>query len=232
MDLLQYDAFLFDMDGVLADTDPTHKLAFRKFLAEYNIDCTDTYFDKYISGNHNSAIAKKVLGNDASTQQIKKWGDDKEQYFRNLYAPIINELNGVTPFLQWLKTNNKKLAVCTSAPIENLNFLLDGLNIRRYFDVLLCENDVTEFKPHPQIYLKACTLLNVLPQNAVVFEDSEKGSAAGLAAGCKVVLINNNKLDASVFLATANDFDELKTNSHKIMGIKNYRGNSHIYFKL
>jgi beta-phosphoglucomutase len=210
MDLLQYDAFLFDMDGVLADTDPTHKLAFQKFLAEYNIDCTDEYFDKYISGNHNAAIAKMVLGNDTSSQQIKKWGDDKELYFRDLYAPIIKELNGVTPFLQWLKVNNKKLAVCTSAPKQNLDFLLDGLNIRQYFDVLLCEDDVTEFKPHPQIYLKACTLLNVQPQNAIVFEDSEKGSAAGLSADCGVVLINNNKLNASRFLGAAKDFEELK----------------------
>jgi beta-phosphoglucomutase len=210
LNLLQFDAFLFDMDGVLADTDPTHKLAFQKFLAEYNIDCTDEYFDKYISGNHNAAIAKMVLGNNASTQQIKKWGDDKEQYFRNLYAPILKELNGVTPFLQWLKSNNKQLAVCTSAPKQNLDFLLDGLNIRQYFDVLLCEDDVTEFKPHPQIYLKACALLNVQPQNTVVFEDSEKGSAAGLAAGCKVILINNNKLDVEKFYGTANDFVELK----------------------
>ncbi len=200
------------MDGVLADTDPTHKLAFKKFLAEYTIDCTDEYFDKYISGNHNAAIAKMVLGNNATTQQIKKWGDDKEVYFRNLYAPIVKELNGVTPFLQWLKKNNKKLAVCTSAPKENLNFLMDALHLRQYFDVLLCEDDVTEFKPHPQIYLKACTLLNVLPQNAVVFEDSEKGSAAGLAAGCSVVLINNDKLDAAKFLVTAKDFVGLKLN--------------------
>ena len=198
------------MDGVLADTDPTHKLAFKKFLAEYNIDCTDQYFDKYISGNHNAAIAKMVLGNDSTAQQIQKWGDDKELYFRNLYAPVAKELNGATPFLQWLKTNNKRLAVCTSAPKENLNFLLDSLNLRQYFDVLLCENDVTEFKPHPQIYLKACTLLNVQPQNAIVFEDSVKGSAAGFAAGCSVVLINNNKLDTSKFLTTANDFEEMK----------------------
>jgi beta-phosphoglucomutase len=210
MDLLQYQAFLFDMDGVLADTDPTHKLAFKKFLAEYNIDCTDAYFDKYISGNHNAAIAKMVLGNDETAKEIKKWGDDKELYFRNLYAPIAKELNGVTPFLQWLKTNNKKLAVCTSAPKENLDFLMDTLNLRQYFDILLCEDDVTEFKPHPQIYLKACTLLNVQPQNAVVFEDSVKGSAAGLAAGCSVILINNTKLDTSTFLTTANDFVEMK----------------------
>jgi beta-phosphoglucomutase len=210
MDLLQFDAFLFDMDGVLADTDPTHKLAFKKFLAEYNIDCTDAYFDKYISGNHNAAIAKMVLGNDTSTQQIKKWGDDKELYFRNLYAPNVKELNGVTLFLQWLKTNNKKLAVCTSAPKENLHFLIDALNIRQYFDVLLCEDDVTEFKPHPQIYLKACELLNVLQQNALVFEDSDKGSQAGLAAGCSVVLVNNNRLCNDKFLGVIQNFSQLK----------------------
>jgi beta-phosphoglucomutase len=200
------------MDGVLADTDPTHKLAFKKYLAEYNIDCTDEYFDTFISGNHNTAIAKMVLGNQASSQQIKKWSQAKEEYFRNLYAPIAKELAGVTPFLQWLKKHNKKLAVCTSAPKQNLDFLMDDLHLRQYFDVLLCEDDVTEFKPHPQIYLKACALLNVQPQHAVVFEDSEKGSVAGFASGCGVVLINNSKLKGSNFLAIANNFTAFKAN--------------------
>jgi beta-phosphoglucomutase len=210
LNLLQFDAFLFDMDGVLADTDPTHKLAFQKFLAEYNIDCTDEYFEKNISGNHNMAIAKMILGNDASLEELKQWGDNKEQYFRNLYAPIVKELDGVTLFLQDLKNNNKKLAVCTSAPKENLHFLMDALNIRQYFDVLLCEDDVTEFKPHPQIYLKTCELINVLPKDAVVFEDSDKGSQAGLAAGCSVVLVNNDRLKNEKFIATIGDFTQIK----------------------
>jgi beta-phosphoglucomutase len=207
MNLTNFQAFLFDMDGVLADTDPTHKLAFKKFLAEYNIDCTDEYFEKNISGNHNAAIAKMILGNLATPQEIKKWGDDKEKYFRDLYAPIAKELNGVTPFLQWLKANNKKMAVCTSAPKENLHFILDALNLRQYFDVLLCEDDVTEFKPNPQIYLKACALLNVMPTNALVFEDSDKGSQAGLAAGCSVVLVNNDRLKNKEFLGVVKDFE-------------------------
>jgi HAD superfamily hydrolase (TIGR01509 family) len=197
------------MDGVLADTDPTHKLAFKKYLAEYNIDCTDEYFDTFISGNHNTAIAKMVLGNQSTAQQIKKWSQAKEEYFRNLYAPIAKELNGVTPFLKWLKKHNKKLAVCTSAPKQNLDFLMDDLNLRQYFDVLLCEDDVTEFKPNPEIYLKACALLKVLPQNAVVFEDSEKGSFAGFSAGCGVVLINNSKLNTDNFLGRATNFESL-----------------------
>ncbi|MBP6430336.1 MAG: HAD family phosphatase [Ferruginibacter sp.] len=209
MDLLQFDAFLFDMDGVLADTDPTHKLAFKKFLAEYNIDCTDEYFEKNISGNHNMAIAKMILCAEASSEELKQWGSNKEKYFRDLYAPIIKELDGVTPFLQWLKQHNKKLAVCTSAPKENLVFILDALNIRQYFAVLLCEDDVTEFKPHPQIYLKACELLNVQPQYAVVFEDSDKGSQAGFSAGCKVVLVNNNRLHNDSFYGIIQNFSQL-----------------------
>lgn len=209
MNLLQFEAFLFDMDGVLADTDPTHKLAFKKFLSQYNIDCTDEYFERNISGNHNIAIAKMILGEDATNDELKQWGNNKEQYFRDLYAPIVKELDGVTPFLQWVKSNAKKLAVCTSAPKENLYFILDALNIRQYFDVLLCEDDVTEFKPNPQIYVNACELLNVLPQNAVVFEDSDKGSQAGLAAGCKVVLVNNSKLQNQNFLAICTNFNDL-----------------------
>ncbi len=209
MKILNFDAYLFDMDGVLADTNPQHKIAFKQFLATKNIDCTDAFFDEHISGNSNERVVKKILGDDVSLETIRLWANEKEALFRDIYAAFMQPLQGVISFLDALKKANKKLAVCTSAPIENLDFLLDGLRIRNYFDVALCEQDVTLHKPNPQVYLKALEMLSIEPQHAVVFEDSSKGAAAGVAAGCAVVVVNNPNLTGNAFAANIKDFDSL-----------------------
>ncbi len=206
MNILDFEAYLFDMDGVIADTDPTHKLAFIAFLKEFNIDCTDAYFEQHISGCNNPEIARNVMGADTPLEKIRNWGDDKEAYFRKLYAPIMQETAGLTSFLQYLKKEGKKLAVCTSAPKENMDFILDGLLIRQYFDITLCESDIISYKPHPEIYLKALDALQVLPSNAVVFEDSSRGAAAGVAAGCKLIVVNNTKLTGANYSWHTNNF--------------------------
>jgi beta-phosphoglucomutase len=207
MNILDFDAYLFDMDGVLADTNPQHKIAFKQFLATKGIDCTDAFFDEHISGNSNEAIVRNILGNEVTIDTIKSWANEKEALFREIYKDFMQPLQGVIPFLDVLHKANKKLAVCTSAPIENLDFLLDGINIRSYFNVTLCEKDVTRHKPDPQVYLKALDMLSVAPEQAVVFEDSSKGATAGVAAGCTVVVVNNPNLIGNAFAANIKDFD-------------------------
>jgi beta-phosphoglucomutase len=205
--IFNFDAYLFDMDGVLVDSDPTHKIAFAQHLKQYGVDCTDAYFAQHISGNNNFEVAEMVLGKGKPREAYKAFGDAKEALFRQLYNNVITPLPGVIPFLQRLKKLNKKTAICTSAPIENLNFIVHKLQLRQYFNVLLCEDDVTQFKPHPQIYNLAMQQLGTTPNNSVVFEDSSRGSQAGLAANCNVVVVNNSQLQNPNFFATAKNFE-------------------------
>jgi beta-phosphoglucomutase len=206
MQIFDFETYLFDMDGVIADSNPTHKLAFQHFLATKNIDCTDAFFEKHIAGNHNTAIVKSILGNQADQATIVEWSNAKEQYWRNLFAKQPLTIEGVVPFIKKLHSLGKKLAVCTSAPIENLTFLLTTFDLHAYFPVQLCDQDVVNHKPSPDVYLKACKLLQTDPKNAVVFEDSEKGAAAGLSAGCKVITINNAALINEKYFMSITNF--------------------------
>jgi beta-phosphoglucomutase len=207
--MLDFDAYLFDMDGVIADTNPQHKIAFKQFLATKGFDCTDAFFDEFISGNSNERIVKNILGNNVAHETIRAWANEKEALFRALYKEHMQPLAGVIAFLEALKKADKKIAVCTSAPVENLNFIMEGLGIRHYFEVTLCEQDVTDHKPNPQVYIKALALLGVTPDKAVVFEDSSKGAAAGIAAGCTVVVVNNASLTGNQFAANITNFTSL-----------------------
>jgi beta-phosphoglucomutase len=209
MNIYNFSTYLFDMDGVIVDSNPQHKIAFQQFLATKNVDCTDDFFNDHIAGSNNIDVVKLILGNDVSAEIITAWANEKEALFRVIYEPYMQPLKGLIPFLDKLKSLNKKLAVCTSAPIENLDFLLDGLDIRKYFDITLCEKDVTKHKPNPDVYLKALSMLNETANNAVVFEDSFKGASAGIAAGCQVVIINNANLAGSEYASCLVDFTSL-----------------------
>jgi HAD superfamily hydrolase (TIGR01509 family) len=96
-------------------------------------------------------------------------------------------LPGLLPFLEHLSANNIPKAIATSANALNVAFTIEGINIKRYFNIVLDENSVTKGKPHPEIYLKTSKALNVDPSLCVVFEDSLSGITAARTAGMKVV---------------------------------------------
>src|SRR5690606_23613492 len=99
----------------------------------------------------------------------------------------MSPLPGLMPFLTELKSAGYRLAVATSAPYPNLEMIIDGLNIRHFFDSILTSEDVQRHKPEPEVYIKSALNLGLKPEHCVVFEDSYSGVSAGLSAGAKVV---------------------------------------------
>lgn len=106
-------------------------------------------------------------------------------------------------FLEAAKTLGVKLAVATAAPVANMEFILDRLDLRRFFDAITTAADVSHGKPNPEIFLKSAEKLNVAPENCLVFEDAINGFEAAHRAGIK-----------SIGIATVNSIDDLlKLNS-------------------
>jgi HAD superfamily hydrolase (TIGR01509 family) len=85
-----------------------------------------------------------------------------------------------------------RLAVATSGPKENLDFVLDNLDIRHFFDALVEESQITHGKPHPEIYLRAAQLLGISPQECVAIEDSIFGLQSAKSAGMKAIAITTS----------------------------------------
>lgn len=198
-------AAIFDMDGVIADTNPYHTIAWREYYQRNGKLLSDEDFVRYVSGNHNRAIVQHLFaGQELTDEESYRLGDEKEALFRELYAPYIVPVPGLPAFLKALKVAGIKTAVGTSAPVENLDFVMEKLGIRDYFDVLLHEKLVSRPKPDPEIYQLAMTKLGVTPAESVIFEDSMTGIRAARAAGARVVGVATTHTTAE--LAEVADF--------------------------
>lgn len=181
-------AALFDMDGVIVDTNPHHHIAWREYYHRNGKTLTDEEFVQHVSGRHNNDIVAHLFtGQTLAPEEVVRIGHEKEALFRELYAKDITPVPGLVEFLKALKAAGIRTAVATSAPVENLNFVVDTLGLRPYFDALLHESMVTRPKPDPEIYRQAMAMLGVTPDESVIFEDSMTGIRAAKAAGAYVV---------------------------------------------
>jgi HAD superfamily hydrolase (TIGR01509 family) len=177
---------IFDMDGVIVHSNPAHKEAIQIFCDKYDLDVSDTLLENKVYGRTNKEWIPEVFG-DISAEKLKELGDDKEQLFRDIFEPEEHIVSGIHNFLNRLKENDIPIAVATSAPGENADYILSSLSIKSYFDAILDSSDVTIGKPDPEVYLKAAAALDKEPTNTIVFEDSIAGVEAARQAGARVV---------------------------------------------
>lgn len=179
-------AFLFDMDGVIIDSNPFHKIALKQFCKKYGYDLDEELLREKIYGRTNKDWLTNLFG-DLESAKLKAYADEKEQLFRDIYANDIKPVDGLREFLIKLDEYNIARAIATSAPRANVDFTLEKTGIQKYFDTILDDSFVTEGKPNPQIYLKTAAALNFKPEHCIVIEDSLSGVMAGKNAGCKVI---------------------------------------------
>jgi beta-phosphoglucomutase len=179
-------AFLFDMDGVIIDSNPFHKISLKQFCKKYGHDLSEDQLREKIYGRTNKDWLVNVFGK-LDEKKLQQYADEKEALFRELYANDIKPLDGLLSFLDKMDQQNIPRAIATSAPRANVDFTLAKTATAKYFQVILDESFVSKGKPDPEIYLKTAAALKFNPGNCVVFEDSLSGVKAGKAAGCKVV---------------------------------------------
>jgi beta-phosphoglucomutase len=173
------------MDGVIVDSNPTHKIALKQFCKEHGYDLSESDLREKIYGRTNKDWLLNLFGN-LDGETIRKYADEKEALFRSLYNDI-KPVPGLLPFLDKLDMLDISRAIATSAPRANVDFTLQKTNTGKYFKTILDDSFVTEGKPNPQIYLKSAQALGFDPSNCIVLEDSLSGVKAGKRAGCKVV---------------------------------------------
>jgi beta-phosphoglucomutase len=203
-------AVLFDMDGVIVDSNPYHKLAFEAFLKRHDVFLTDDELKTRVYGRTNQEIMRFIFKENFSPERSEVWADEKEALFRKLYKDV-SPVKGLVSFLEKLKARNIKTAVGTSAPKLNLVFILEKIQLVSYFDALLHAADVQFGKPNPEIYLKAAGRLQTNPAHCIVIEDSLPGIQAGLDAGMKVIGITTTHTIAELAHAhlVIDDFESL-----------------------
>ena len=181
-------AAIFDMDGTLIDNTPYHFKSWQALFKKYGKgDLTKQTYYTEISGVPVMETVRRIFGGDHDEEGLKALLDEKEEFYRQAYAPFVTPVNGLENFLTELKDAGVNMAMATSATIQDIDFILDRIPIRDDFDAIINSTMVSKPKPNPQIFLKAAEKLGRNPADCVVFEDSLAGIKAANDAGMKVV---------------------------------------------
>lgn len=187
---------IFDMDGVLVDNKEAHIEAFVKFCARYGVDIRGVDLS-WMYGKGNDEIIPRLMPEVAATHDMKELSDEKEAVYREVYAQSMSPVEGLTELLADLRRGGVKCAVGSSAPAENVDFVLDGLGIRDYFGVIVHGDMVARAKPDPAIYLLCLEKLGLPASRCMVMEDSFAGIESARRAGIRVIgLATTNSAEA------------------------------------
>jgi beta-phosphoglucomutase len=207
-------AVIFDMDGVLVDNASYHVQAWKQFLQSHGIHFQDDMKTK-IFGATNKEHLELFFDRSLSEREIYEFELQKEQIYRNLYFSEIKPVKGLISFLELLERNNIPIAMATSGPRVNIDFVIDRTSTTRFFSQIFDASSVSKGKPDPEIYLKTIDSLGMSPQNCIVIEDSINGILAAKSAGAKVIgITTTHKADELPPLnLIIDDFDQLTISS-------------------
>ncbi len=186
-------AFVFDLDGVVVDSMPLHTQAWRVYLERLGIAIQD--LDGRMHGRRNDDLVKAFINADLTANEVFEHGAAKERLFREMMGADLEKhmVAGIRAFLDSL--DGTPCAIASNAEPANIDFILDGADLRRHFRVVVDGHQVARPKPFPDIYLKAAELLGAEPADCIVFEDSPTGIEAALAAGCHVIGVGTHTMD-------------------------------------
>ncbi|WP_348666635.1 beta-phosphoglucomutase [Arsenophonus symbiont of Ornithomya chloropus] len=173
---------IFDLDGVIVDTAFYHFKAWQYLAKEINISF-DSMFNETLKGISRSQSLERILlhGNKANTfsYEEKQFLMNKKNDFYIKLLWKLTKKNILPGVLSFIKTANKHKVLCAIASSsQNAGMILKKLNIKKYFDVIVDPLSLSKGKPDPEIFLSAANLINVLPDEAVGFEDSQAGIEA------------------------------------------------------
>ena len=200
---------VFDMDGVIVDNHIFHYKSWQVLAKSYNLNLNEEDYRDHMNGRTIGEVVR-FLQKDASAEEVKKIGIEKEAFYRNLYQPFLTPTKGLWGFLSNAQEHKIPMCIGTSAPEENVSFTINGLGIGHYFKTILDDRSVTKGKPHPDIYKKCAQSIGLPNEQCIVFEDALAGIEAGKAAGSKVIaLATSHERKAINADLVINDFSEI-----------------------
>jgi beta-phosphoglucomutase len=207
-----YKAFLFDLNGTMIDDMEYHIIAWQKILNDLGAGLSYQQVKEECYGKNHELI-ERIFPNRFTLTQKDTMSFDKEKQYQQTYKPHLKLIDGLDIFLEDAYKAGIKMAIGSAAIMFNINFVLDGLNIRKYFSAIVSADDVKISKPNAETYLNCALQLNVNAADCLVFEDVPKGVEAAVNAGMK-----------SVVLTTMHTIEEFDNYSNIVQFSKNYIG--------
>ncbi|MGD1913963.1 MAG: HAD family hydrolase [Rivularia sp. (in: cyanobacteria)] len=174
-------AILFDLDGTIVNTDPIHYQVWHDILLEYKIEINEKIYKSNFSGRLNPEIIQDVLPQ-LSAAENKNLAEEKEARFRQ-QASLLKPIDGFAQLLAWSEKHHLKRALVTNAPKLNAYFMLEALQLKEAFDIIVLAEEEAAAKPDPTPYKVALERLRVTAQQAIAIEDSPSGILSAINAG-------------------------------------------------
>lgn len=182
-------ALIFDMDGVLVDSNPFHLEKWVELLSRHGIPFDRERLRAQVLGQRNDVALRLFFGTKLSRDERRRMSEELEARFREAFRPHARPLPGLVALLEECRRAGIPMAVASSAMRKNVEFVVQTLELAPCFRVLVNGDEVSRPKPDPEIYLAAAERLGAKPMHAVAFEDSFIGIAAAKRAGMKCVAI-------------------------------------------
>ena len=208
------DCVIFDMDGVIVDTEPLHKKAYFKTFESLGLDVSEELYHSLTGSSTINAFEKLISHfdlNENPNDLVLKKRSTFVGFFEN--DPSLSLIEGVEEIISYFYTKNITLVLASSASMETINRVFTRFNLDQYFIGKLSGADLEKSKPHPEIFIKAAQLAETPKNNCIVIEDSDNGVLAANRAEiyCVGYKSEHSKLQT---LKTADmvitDFNKLK----------------------
>jgi HAD superfamily hydrolase (TIGR01509 family) len=181
-------ALIFDLDGLLADTECLHCRAYQMALREHCVElCESDYAEHWVRFGKGIAewLTAQGLRLDPHALRLRK-----SQHYLELLASSLRPMEGALDLLAACR-GRRRIGLASSSYPDAIDGVLAGLGIRDFFEVIVSGLDVAQVKPAPEIFLKAARDLGVAPAECLVLEDAEKGVLAAHRAGMRCIAIPN-----------------------------------------
>ncbi len=182
-------SIIFDLDGLLADTERLHCRAYQAALREYGCQVSETdYAEHWVRAGKGISDWVSIHGLALDPHAVRA---RKSQHYLDLLGSCLQPMDGALQLLNALH-GNRKIALASSSYRDAVDGVLSGLGIAQFFEVVVTGLDVPMVKPAPDIFLKAAVDLGVEPSECLVLEDAEKGVVAAYRAGMRCIAVPND----------------------------------------
>lgn len=210
-------AVLFDMDGVIVDTEPLHRKAYFKTFSDLNINVSEEFYTSLTGTSTKKAtnMIKAEFHLNVSPEEIAA---TKRKYFKHYFDtdPDFDLLPGVRDLIISYHERGIKLVLASSASMNTINWVFDKFNIGKYFMGKISGADLEESKPNPEIFIKAAEIAGEQKENCMVIEDSTNGIIAAYRAGifCAAYKSEHSKMQkydlANILVSNFSDLENSK----------------------
>ena len=191
-------AVIFDMDGVMIDSEPLWEKTERILLSRRGIDYSPDYRDKIIGLNQKDS-GRLLIDTFDLTESVDDIISERVEILTSIYEDELELVPGFLPLLDEIRDKRFLMAVASSSPMRVIRFVLAMFSLNDYFPVVVSGECTDEGKPHPAIYLRAAELLGVSPRECVAIEDSINGVSSAKAAGMACIAVPDKRLSPEAF---------------------------------